>query len=340
MQSIRIALILLALASSLPAEAQRNLYTQFFPYCWQLINPASVEPGLFSGRGEDRPQQMASIGVRGQWIGAENAPRTVFAAFENSNKNQPFRIGGFMVHDEAGAFKTTAGYVNYTYFIQLKKRQFLHLGVSIGGISTTLDKSALTWEDPDDPMIQALPPNQGMVDVGIGALYRFVFGPRSNKAQHNNYGYIGLSVPGLAPSGFPLRSTDILKKMRFSNVYLLAGARIEPSDYDYRIAWEPFVWIRFTPPGVVLYTANANGLLVSADLHIRGYLNPRSGVPLWFGCGYGTNRLLRVEAGWQGEPRQAAKQRLRIGVGYSTPVGISALNFGPSFELTSAYILR
>jgi Type IX secretion system membrane protein PorP/SprF len=323
--------------------AQGTPYIQIFPYNWQLVNASMVEPSLFIHRAQDRPQSMVSLGYRHQWIGREDAPITTFGSFEWSSKNrgnpsqkQPLqRIGGHILIDKAGAFESQAGYINFTSFISLPGRRHLHIGIMFGGINTIVNRAELRWADPNDPKINDLPPNKGRFDAGFGLTYRFEFGRKSPFERGQNFGYIGLSVPGLPIRSFLSETESLRSKIQLSQVNIIAGAHIVPDGQDYFCKWEPFLWIRGTPPGLSQYRPFPLGI----DANLRCYINNEK-IPLWFGGGYGTNRLFRAELGWQGLPLAAEiHKRLRVGLLLSWPL-FTPHNLGQSFELTSSYVIQ
>jgi type IX secretion system PorP/SprF family membrane protein len=324
--------VLLCIVVKYALEAQRTPYIQAFPYSWPFVNPAMVEPGLFAGRAEDRPQAMASLGSRQQWIGTEEALMTVFGTFEWSPKDQQdyrYRMGARLLYDKAGAFTTSSCHFNYTYFLPFRNHRYLHIALAPGIVGTSINSANLRWADPNDPKINDLPTGKILFDADFGLTYRFAFGPDADSPEELNYGYIGMAVLGF-PQIRSFLETPMPDVNKISQVNFLAGAHIIPSERDHFCKWEPFVWIRVNP-------ASAQPLPVSIDANLRCYVRK---TPLWFGGGYGTNRLLRAEAGWQGLPRLDEKKKLRAGLLWSMPLFSPNFNPGQSFELTLSYVLR
>jgi type IX secretion system PorP/SprF family membrane protein len=334
MHRLLLVWLLMGLADLLAAQNQP--YTLFFPYNWTLLNPAMVETGLFAGRSDDRPTQMVTLRTLQYWDGPDYSPKSVVATYENTPKDQPFRLGGYGSVNQAGAFRNYRFYGNFTYFLRLpNSRSYVHLGFSVGAATINIDRDQLLWSNPNDPRIQDLDPRKGTLDAAFGVVYRFAFGDvRHAPAQDHNYAYIGLSVPGLAPNQF-VTQQNLRDKIRATGAALTAGVRLEGADQDARIVWEPFLWLRYTPP----YTFKEGRIPLSVDVNVRTYME--GGLPpLWFGAGYSSNGFLRVEAGWCGEPRAEAKKRFRVGTSLSLPAFAKQGVFGPSFELTSAYVIN
>lgn len=151
---------------------QRPHYSQYVQNM-SVLNPAVT--GLYKGRD-------LRFGLRTQWQGLENAPKTSYVSFsmpisfggdmanyrssdlgvvEPQTKDDMFDYSGSMAHhsigalfinDKAGPLNRMTGNLTYAYHLAIGERANFSVGVGLGVNRLGLDAQSLIFDEPDDPV--------------------------------------------------------------------------------------------------------------------------------------------------------------------------------------------
>lgn len=159
---------------------QRPHYSQYVQNM-SVLNPAVT--GLNSGKD-------LRFGLRTQWQGLENAPKTSYVSFsmpisfggdmanyrsndlgvtEPQTKDDSFdytasmshhSFGALFINDKAGPLNRMTGNFTYAYHLALGDRANLSVGVGLGVNRLGLDAQSLIFDEPGDPVVS----NSGQIN--------------------------------------------------------------------------------------------------------------------------------------------------------------------------------
>jgi len=175
-----IVLIVLNLMLFTAFAQQRPHYSQYVQNM-SVLNPAVT--GLNSGKD-------LRFGLRTQWQGLENAPKTSYVSFsmpisfggdmanyrsndlgvtEPQTKDDSFdytasmshhSFGALFINDKAGPLNRMTGNFTYAYHLALGDRANLSVGVGLGVNRLGLDAQSLIFDEPGDPVVS----NSGQIN--------------------------------------------------------------------------------------------------------------------------------------------------------------------------------
>jgi type IX secretion system PorP/SprF family membrane protein len=151
---------------------QRPHYSQYVQNM-SVLNPAVT--GMYSGKD-------LRLGLRSQWQGLENAPKTSYVSFsmpisfggdmanyrssdlgvtEPQTKDDSFdytasmshhSFGALFINDKAGPLNRITGNLTYAYHLGIGDRANLSVGVGLGVNRLGLDAQSLVFDEPGDPV--------------------------------------------------------------------------------------------------------------------------------------------------------------------------------------------
>jgi type IX secretion system PorP/SprF family membrane protein len=177
--------LLLAIASFFGIQKitgqQDPQYTQYM-YNTQIVNPA------YAGS-----REVLSLGILGrmQWVDLEGAPRTgTFSVNSPIGLMDNMGLGLSIVYDQIGPATESNAVVDYSYSIQLARRDIsrLSFGLKVGVDMLDVDYTKLTIYDKNDPNFQNSVDNKIQPQIGAGIYY------------HTQKFYAGFSVPNFLNS--------------------------------------------------------------------------------------------------------------------------------------------
>jgi len=156
-------------------------YTQYM-YNTQIVNPA------YAGS-----REVLSLGILGrmQWVDLEGAPRTgTFSVNSPIGLMDNMGLGLSIVYDQIGPATESNAVVDYSYSIQLARRDIsrLSFGLKAGVDMLDVDYTKLTIYDKNDPNFQNSVDNKIQPQIGAGIYY------------HTQKFYAGFSVPNFLNS--------------------------------------------------------------------------------------------------------------------------------------------
>lgn len=332
MTSLRFSLGFLVALTVTPALwAQQTPYTVFYRSNWQQVNPAAFDRSFYI---RNHNTVALNGGSRVQWIGVEGAPIFYYASAEfcpepENSQHPANKFGVTAFGDRTDAIGTYGFYANYARYIPMPYTDghFLHIGLSTGALFNNVNVNKLRPLDGGDPIINTQG-TRSYLDFAVGLMYRIrrVF-------------YIGASMPQTFSFAFGEGSS----KDRARHFYLMAGGFIngnQPSPNDRtRPLWmiEPSIWVRAAQNA--RFQTLAENFPLSIDANVRVHYDRK----LWFGGGYGTNRMANVEIGFlvaTGGDARSSGGNFQLGVAYGYPLGKKYLSFGSSVELTTSYYFQ
>lgn len=161
----RICLIL-TIFYGLPVVAQQDI--QFSQY---IFNGLSVNPAYAGYKGDVYLNTM----YRHQWAGFPGAPQTAFISVDGLTgvRDEKMGLGGQLTWDRLGPQESIALYGSYAYRIPVDRSgtKRLCLGIGVGVTQYSLDGTALTYVDPNDPGIPASRVSTWVPDANFGLYY-------------------------------------------------------------------------------------------------------------------------------------------------------------------------
>ncbi len=270
-------IIVLSAASVFAGSGQQlPLYSQYMMNSF-LMNPAVAgNDGLTS----------FSLTAREQWLGFENAPRTVAVSGQSRLlRNSPIRrsrsvrnrptlmsrsgnvgVGGYIFNDRNGIIDRTGFQGTYAYHIQMAQNQ-LSFGIALTGYQLKLDDRNILLHNEDDPLLMNNRQALYVPDVNLGIYFR-----------SPGY-YAGFSTAQLLESALKFGSDGYRDYKMLRHYYLMTG-------YGF-----------FLPNGItiepsILVQATFESQ-VQVDLNTRVYYRD----DYWGGISYRTNGALIMMGG-------------------------------------------
>ncbi len=217
----RIIFIIFILAVSSAANSQQlPLYSQYMMNSF-LLNPAVAgNDGLTS----------FNFTAREQWLGFENAPRTIAISGQSrllrnspiargrSVRNRPTSmsrsgnvgVGGYIFNDRNGIIDRTGLQGTYSYHIWMAQNQ-LSFGISLTAYQLKLDDRNIKLHNNDDPLLNNSRKALFVPDVNLGVYY-------SNPSY-----YLGFSTAQLLQSALKFGNDGFRDYKMLRHFYLMGG---------------------------------------------------------------------------------------------------------------------
>lgn len=174
--------------------AQQEVNYTLYRYHMNLINPAMTGT---------QGAPYANIGLRNQWVGVNDAPRSLSLSYSTPHSNERLGLGFSIISDKTFVEQQTQLFADFSYRLPLGGEKAIYLGLKAGGTGFRLQAADLsvystTLADPNLLNTSSFVPN-----VGVGAVY---YTPQF---------YLSLSIPRLlsterfrAENGQQTRPTD------------------------------------------------------------------------------------------------------------------------------------
>ena len=217
----KILFIFFILAVSSAANSQQlPLYSQYMMNSF-LLNPAVAgNDGLTS----------FNFTAREQWIGFENAPRTIAISGQSrllrnspiargrSVRNRPTSmsrsgnvgVGGYIFNDRNGIIDRTGLQGTYSYHIWMAQNQ-LSFGISLTAYQLKLDDRNIKLHNNDDPLLNNSRKALFVPDVNLGVYYT------------NPSYYLGFSTAQLLQSALKFGNDGFRDYKMLRHFYLMGG---------------------------------------------------------------------------------------------------------------------
>ncbi len=146
-RNLQLLIALLPLAAMAQQLPQHTMYiSNNF-----VLNPAAAGVEDFTD---------VKLSMRMQWIGVEDAPRTLYASIhapvnEDINTGRRQGVGGLLVADKAGITEWVSGLAAYAYHVPLNREVRVSVGAAGGFLFRRWDLSGIRLRDPADPLLTA-----------------------------------------------------------------------------------------------------------------------------------------------------------------------------------------
>ncbi|WP_353088350.1 type IX secretion system membrane protein PorP/SprF [Flavobacterium sp.] len=189
-------MLLTGLMSFAQQDAQ---YTQY------MYNTININPAYAGSRGV-----MSFFGLhRTQWVGLDGAPVTNAFSMNTPIEFTNLGLGLSFVNDRIGPTSENTISADVSYSVQTSENYKLSFGVKATGNLFNLDVTRLTYQNPNDPLLQNLNNNFSM-NVGAGVYF------------HSDKSYVGLSVPNFFETK-RYDDNDVAVYKERMNFYLIGG---------------------------------------------------------------------------------------------------------------------
>lgn len=216
-------------------------YTQQLPqYSQFFLNKSVYNPGAIATEKGDA--WSAKISNRLQWVGINDAPRTIIFNVNGPVFNNKMGLGADVFVDATGPTRRTGASISYSYKLKLSHSLNIGIGVRAGILEYSIDGSQIQLQSSNDPSISDQIQTTVVPDVGIGLhLYS------------NNY-YIGISAPQIL--GNQIQFFDNYKNTQSAlarHLFAYAGYRIHVGS-DFIV--EPAVLAKYASPVPIDFEGN------------------------------------------------------------------------------------
>lgn len=168
--------ILLFFFAGMSVQAQQEVNYTLYRYHMNLINPASAGT---------QGAPYANIGIRNQWLGIDDAPRSFSLSYSSPHKNERVGLGFSVISDKTFVEQQTQLFADFSYRLPLGDEKNIFLGLKAGGTSFRLQAADLltlqsSLSDPNLLNTSSFVPN-----IGVGVVY------------HSPGFFVALSIPRL-----------------------------------------------------------------------------------------------------------------------------------------------
>lgn len=182
-----------------------SLAQQDAQYTQYMYNTININPAYAGSRGV-----MSFFGLhRTQWVGLDGAPVTNAFSMNTPIQYTNLGVGLSFVNDRIGPTNENTISADVSYSIKTSETYKLSFGIKATGNLFNLDVSRLTYQNPNDPLLQNLNNNFSM-NMGAGAYF------------HSDKSYIGLSVPNFFETK-RYNDNDVAVYKERMNFYVIGG---------------------------------------------------------------------------------------------------------------------
>ena len=278
--STRLALALLLAFLPCALKGQQFLHSSAFLENAHLWNPALTAP---------EPLLEIAAGYRQQWLGYEDAPRSLWASLQLPLPDYNMGFGGYVLTDRAGPLRFNSLTLHYAYHLRTGLFRYDRLSLGLGGSIAEYHyrNDELRSFHPNDPVLPEPGSSTPVFDANAGLFYRTYAGERADRS----YFFLGLGVVQLLQK--PVRfeqGARLFELDRVRQYYGLLGLHLHRNAF----ALEPFAALDMLYPEIQRLTLGLRlerphafhvALLLSSDrtaavqaaLHLRKHSrSPRS----------------------------------------------------------------
>ncbi|MCS6981976.1 MAG: type IX secretion system membrane protein PorP/SprF [Flavobacteriales bacterium] len=155
-----------------PLIAQNDPNCTQWMFVRSFLNPAATA----LNKGMD-----LALWGREQWWGLPGRPSTQMLTGGLYVPKAKSALGLTVMLDRLGYQRNLIGRVNYSGQITVNENIFIALGLTVGIVNTATRIQELFWQNPAEPLLQQIPDNKFLPDVGVGL-----------EVVHPNW-YVGMS---------------------------------------------------------------------------------------------------------------------------------------------------
>lgn len=236
MKFIKFLLLGFFLAGLTPqlSAQQEAMFTQY------MFNGLAINPA-YAGSHESL---SATLLFRDQWTGLPGAPSTQTFSVHSPISNAKIALGLQVIHDKIAIFNQYGVNGSYAYRIFTEKGT-LSFGLQFGFTSYNADLSALSPQDPTDPVFQG-DVNKVMPSFGAGVYY------------YTDRFYLGLSAPQLVTNSLTEDIVEIDGDARQDRHYFLTTGYM--FELSHNVKLKPNILIKAVEGAPIQMDLNANVL--------------------------------------------------------------------------------
>ncbi|MEN0006570.1 MAG: PorP/SprF family type IX secretion system membrane protein [Bacteroidota bacterium] len=301
----KLILLFFVLAGQTLWAQQLPIFTQY-QEAYALINPAAISNNYLK---YDAPM-TTNLMYRYQWVGLDDAPRTLMASHEYLNEDYNILFGGSITHDQTGPTGFTGLMGRFAYLLQLSDDHYLSAGLSAGVVQYRVDGSELDFAEQDEVESAGLTSYQP--DFALGAVWYYM------PSRGNRY-YAGVSVPQTFGFNLDFRTDENdFSIQRVRHYYAFGGVQFALSEGSWI---EADVWLKYV-----------EDIPFHFDVNFR-YEYQES---FWVGVGGSMAGASHAEAGVIWDIDGASS--MRIGYGYDHFFTDYSPAFGSAHEIKIAYV--
>lgn len=161
---IRLVIATSFVLSSITLNAQQApLFTHTFN------NPLLINPGFV---GSDSVVKAFGL-YRNQWAGVPGTPVTQVLSVDGPLGDTKMGFGGFAYNDVSNIVGRTAGYLTYSYGLEIGEDHFIRLGLSLGAVQTRLQWDKINVVDESEETLLTAAQARTVPDGAFGIKYDF-----------------------------------------------------------------------------------------------------------------------------------------------------------------------
>lgn len=243
----------LAALSVIPALSMAQQIPVFSQY---MLNPYIINPAAAGIREEPR----LFLHYRNQWMGFQDAPKTMAVSFETPLSNNKYGIGVQFQNDQSHILSNSAGRISYRYTLPFNGGHLLGFGLYGGFMQRKINYDALDATAGEDPVLLSSEARGTVFDAGFGVYYTW----KTLEA--------GVSIDQLLANKFRFTEDVSQKSTSFQNIrhFTLNAA------YEYKFKGEKWA----VKPGVALRSFQG------ANIVLEGTAIAKWKDFIWAGVGY------------------------------------------------------
>lgn len=258
-----------------------------------------------------------SINYRQQWVGFNDAPRTISIGMQYPFVDNNMSMGGFVVNDKIRPLQSNTFGFTYTYKFGLgiSDNDQLSLGILASLNHYLFNATDFEIKDLDDNLVPIGESAKFTPNVGFG----FFYTTYGKDAYRKNFFFLGAAANQILQGSLIFEQTSgdgNFKRVLHGNALL--GARF----INDGVYIQPSVWVNY-----------AYQNLVDINLNIKMEV-PDS---FWAGLNYSTNQTVALQLGYIVSDGFAKDGTMRIGVLGSYNIGSFGQFRGLGYEFYVAY---
>lgn len=285
-------LFLLSIVGSICFGQQQVGFSNF------LLNDYYYNPAIAGSK----DVHIVNFSYRNQWVGFEDAPKTIVGNFYGSLRNEgKIGYGASIISDKTGLVENTGIYVNYAHHFKLSEKLKLGLGVRPGYLQYQVKLYNVQVADEGDDLFIGNLLSANALDIQTGFhLYSdrfFVMGSLQN--------LLGDQIK------FTSYNSNLTKN------YTLIGG------YNFKLKKKQ---IEIQPSVLLKYT---EAIPAQTSFILKGTYKGK----YWGGVTYTSTNTAGVYLGYE------LKERLNLGYGFDFPIGGIGEYQSGSHEITISYVL-
>ncbi len=262
--------------------------------------------------GQTTELQFSGI-FRQQWLGFDNAPRTIFASAQYPFLDMNMSAGGAIIADKTGPTSRTGLQLNYAYKMRelLGRDDQLSLGISAFAFQYAYNPANEVFNDNGDPLVFSSRQSSFYPSIGFG----FSYISNTEKFDGNVF-YVGFASQQALAREILLSGGDFKRERHY-----FASIGTQLYGFDYFI--EPFINLNYTSPELI-------DLMIGAKFEMHKVF--------WAGMAYSSVSAFSIQGGYIFDEIGGRDTALRLGAVANLSTNSALGGIGPGFEFIVAYL--